>query len=51
MPVRSFSAIALEKLLQLEKSKEIVKPHIKELLIIFMRLINECDHETLVGTL
>lgn len=51
MPVRSFSSITLEKLLYLEKSREIVWPFIKELLVIYMKLINECDHETLIGTL
>ena len=51
MPVRSFAALALEKLLSRAEVVEMIRPHIKSVLVIFVKLLNECDHERLVNSL
>lgn len=51
MPVRSFAAVALERWLDKPQAVEIVKPHVKNLLVIYMNIIDECDHEVLISSL
>lgn len=51
MPVRSFAAVALDKLLSKAEVVEMIRPHIKSVLVIFVKLLNECDHERLVNSL
>lgn len=47
-PIRFFAAVALERLLMYEETKNIIRPHIKNLLVIYLNIINECDNETLI---
>lgn len=49
--MRSFAAITLEKWLQKNQSQELVRPYIKKLLVIYMKIIEECDHDVLIDAL
>ncbi len=51
MPVRSYAAVALDKLLYKPFVIDMVRPHIKTILIIYIKLINECDNELLINSL
>ena len=51
MPVRSFAAIAMERLLAKPEVVDMVRPHVKKVLLIFVNIISECDHERLVNSL
>ena len=51
MPVRNFAAVALERWLNKSVAVEILRPHIKNLLVIYIKIIEECDHETIIGSL
>lgn len=51
IPIKSFAAIALGKILENKVASDLVWPQIKEMLIIYMNLINEHGHESLINSL
>lgn len=51
MPVKSLAAISLEKWLSKQQAIEIVRPHVRNLLVIYLGIIEQCDHDQLIDSL
>jgi len=51
LPVRLAAATTLSKILKKEVAEEFVKPHLKSILEIYLKLMDEIDSEELVGAL
>lgn len=51
LPVRLTAALALTKVVQNERACELLKPHLKEILEAFLRLMTEIESEELVNSL
>ena len=51
MPVRSYAAVSLDKLLLQPQVADFIRPHIQTILNIYINLINECENETLIDSI
>lgn len=51
LPVRCNAALALNAMMTLPEMASKIRPHLKDVLVIFVKLINEIDNDTLINSL
>ena len=51
LPVRCNAALALNSMMTVKEMESKIKPHLKDVLVVFVKLMNEIDNDTLINSL